>query len=112
MSAMFGFLQGYMVCEAENVSLEMYVQCVKNLLPALERGFARICRKLQEKDYVGDQASLEAWTAGPRMLISWGRDHRAHHSTADAYLDLMDRAIKAGKGQADFAYLYEVLKAG
>jgi 3-hydroxyisobutyrate dehydrogenase-like beta-hydroxyacid dehydrogenase len=112
MNAMLGFLQGYIVCEAENVSPEMYVQFVKNSMPALERAIARVCRKLQEKDYVGDQASLEAWSAGPRMLISWGRDHGVDHSMADAYLGLMDRAINAGKGQADFAYLYEVLKAG
>lgn len=112
MNAMFGFLQGYIVCEAENVSVEMYVQFVKNSIPALERAVARVCGKLQEKDYVGDQASLEAWSAGPKMLISWGRGHGVDHSMADAYLGLMDRAIKAGKGQADFAYLYEVLKAG
>ena len=112
MNAMFGFLQGYIVCEAENVSLEMYVQFVKNLLPALERGVARICGKLQGKDYVGDQASLEAWSAAPKMLISWGRDHGVDHSIADAQLSLFDKAIKGGKGQADFAYLCEVLKAG
>jgi hypothetical protein len=34
------------------------------------------------------------------------------HSIADAYLGLMDKAIRDGKGQDDFACLYEVMKKG
>jgi len=112
LNAMLGLLQGYIVCEVENVPIEKYVQFVKNLMPALEGFVARVCGRVQERDYVGDQASLEAWSVAPKVLISWGRDHGVDHSIADAQLSLFDRAIKAGKGQADFAYLYEVLKAG
>jgi len=61
---------------------------------------------------VNIQASLEAWSVGPKMLISWGRDHGVDHGIAAAQLSLFDKAIKAGKGQADFAYLYEVLRKG
>jgi hypothetical protein len=32
------------------------------------------------------------------------------HTIADPQLLLIEKAVAAGKGQADFAYLYEVLK--
>lgn len=111
MTAMFGFLQGYILCEAENLPVERYMEFVKSLAPGL-KSIAHVYGKLQEKDYRGDQASLEAWSIAPKGLISWCRDHGVDHSVADAQLSLFDKAIKAGKGQADFAYLYEVLRKG
>lgn len=112
MSAMFGFLQGYIVCEAEHVPVERYMQLIKSKMPALEMIVTRVYGKLQEKDYGGGQASLEAWSIGPKELIGWCRDHGVDHSMADAQLSLFDKAINAGKGQADVAYLYEVLRRG
>jgi 3-hydroxyisobutyrate dehydrogenase-like beta-hydroxyacid dehydrogenase len=112
MSALFGFFQGYIVCEAENLSVERYVQFVKNLMPALERIVTRVYGKLQSKDYAGDQSSLEAWSVAPKEAISWCREHGVDHSIADAQLSVFDKAIKAGKAQADVAYLYEVLRKG
>jgi 3-hydroxyisobutyrate dehydrogenase-like beta-hydroxyacid dehydrogenase len=109
MNAMFGFLQGYIICEAENIPVETYMQIVKRVGASL-KGVARMFAKLQQKDYHGDQASLEAWSIGPKMLIDWSRKHGVDHSIADAQLSLMNKAIEAGKSQADFAYLYEVLK--
>jgi len=63
-------------------------------------------------DVDNTQAALEAYAPCPRELIKWCRNHGVDHSIADAQLVLMDKAIKAGKSQADFAYLYEVLKKG
>jgi len=40
------------------------------------------------------------------------RDHGMDHSLADAQLALCKKAINAGNSQADFAYLYQVLKKG
>jgi 3-hydroxyisobutyrate dehydrogenase-like beta-hydroxyacid dehydrogenase len=111
MSALFGFFQGYVICEMENLPVERYVQFIKGSMPALERIIARVYGKLQKKDYEGDQSSLEAWSVAPKELIGWCRDHGVDHSIADAQLSLFDKAIKAGQGQADVAYLYEVLKA-
>jgi 3-hydroxyisobutyrate dehydrogenase-like beta-hydroxyacid dehydrogenase len=109
-NAMFGFLQGYIVCEAENLPVERYMQFVKSLMPVVEMSLTAICGKLQGKDYGADEASLETFSAGPRELIRWCRDHGVDHSIADAQLSLFEKAIKAGKGQADFAYLYEILR--
>lgn len=108
-SALFGFLQGYVICEAENLPVERYMQLVQSMAPGM-KSIAHVYEKLREKDYGGDQASLEAWTIAPKEVISWGRAHAVDHSIADAQLSLLNRAIKAGKGQADFAYLYEVLR--
>jgi 3-hydroxyisobutyrate dehydrogenase-like beta-hydroxyacid dehydrogenase len=112
MNALLGFFQGYVVCEGENIPAETYLQFVKNILPRMEPGITRYYGKLQGKDYSADQSSIEAWSVGPKMLIGWSRNHGADHCIADAQLSLMERAIKAGKGQSDFAYLCEVLRRG
>ena len=112
MNALFGFFQGYLVCEGENVPVETYLQFVKNVLPRMEAIITRYYGKLQSKDYTADQSSLEGWSVGTKMLIGWGRNHGADHCIADAQLSLFEKAIKAGKGQSDFAYLCEVLRKG
>jgi len=109
-SAMFGFLQGYIVCEAEHLPIEKYMQFVKNLIPVLDMVLAGLHGTIRAKDYGNTQASLEAYATFPNELIRWCRDHGVDHSLADPQLSLCKKAIKAGKGQADFAYLYEVLK--
>jgi hypothetical protein len=36
--------------------------------------------------------------------------HGVDHSFANPQLALIDKPIKAGKGHADFAYFYEIMK--
>ena len=50
--------------------------------------------------------------ACPRELIKWCRKHGVDHGFADPQLSLIDKAIEAGKGHADFAYLFEIMKKG
>lgn len=89
-----------------------FLQNIKAFMPLLLEALSDMSRRLPKKDYTGDQATLEAHSVLPKELVSWCQDRGVDHSIADAYRGLMDRAIKAGKGQADFAYLYEVLRAG
>jgi 3-hydroxyisobutyrate dehydrogenase-like beta-hydroxyacid dehydrogenase len=107
---MVGFLLGYIVYEAENLPVGGYLQFVKSLMPAMEGALADLCDKIRVKDYANTQASLETWSVAPRELIGWCKEHGVDHSFADSQLQLIEKAVKAGKGQADFAYLYEVLK--
>jgi 3-hydroxyisobutyrate dehydrogenase-like beta-hydroxyacid dehydrogenase len=111
-NTMFGFLYGYIVCEAEKLSVGRYLQFVKSLLPVVGMTLDDMCGKLQQKDYNGDQASLEAWSVAPKELVQWCREHGVDHSMITPQLLLFERAIKAGKGQSDFSYFYEVLKGG
>jgi 3-hydroxyisobutyrate dehydrogenase-like beta-hydroxyacid dehydrogenase len=110
MSSMTGFLQGYVVCEAEHLPVERYLQIVKNLIPVLESILADLYARVKENNYSNTQAALDAWAVGPRGLIDWCKTHRFDHSIADPLLLLIEKAAKAGQGQADFAYLYEILK--
>ena len=110
MGAMMGFLQGHIVCEAENMPVERYMQLVKGLMPVLESFVADLYARVRAKDYGNTQAALETWAVGPREVIGWCKVHGVDHSIADPQLLLIEKAVKAGKGQADFAYLYEVLK--
>jgi len=112
MGAMLGFLHGYIVYEVENLPVDGYLQIIKKFMPAIEAGLADLCNKIQSKDYGNTQAALETWAVAPRELIGWCEKHRVDHTCADPQLRLIERAAKAGKGQLDFAYLYEVLKRG
>jgi 3-hydroxyisobutyrate dehydrogenase-like beta-hydroxyacid dehydrogenase len=109
---MLGFLHGCIVYQAEHLPVDGYLQLVKNLMLPMEAALADLCQKIQSKDYANTQATLETWTVAPRELIGWCEKHHVNHSFADPQLRLIERAIKAGKGQMDFAYLYEVLKQG
>ena len=111
-NTMFGFLYGYIVCEAEKLPVGTYMQFVKSLMPVLEMALHDMFGKLQQKDYSGDQASLEAWSVAPKELVDWCRQHGVDHSMITPQLLLFEKAIKAGNRQSDFAYFYEVLKRG
>jgi 3-hydroxyisobutyrate dehydrogenase-like beta-hydroxyacid dehydrogenase len=110
--AMFSFLQGFIVYETENLPAGGYMHSIKGLLPVLEKVFAGFLETIRAQSYDNTQASLDVYAACPRELIKWCRTHGADHSFADPQLALMDRAITAGKGHADFAYLYEIMKKG
>jgi len=112
LGAQFGFLQGFIVYEAENLPGEGYMQFIKSLLPVLEMILSGLLGTIRAKDYDNTQASLEVYAACPRELIKWCRKHGVDHSFADPQLLLMEKAVKAGRGQSDFAYLYEVLRRG
>jgi 3-hydroxyisobutyrate dehydrogenase-like beta-hydroxyacid dehydrogenase len=108
--AQLGFLQGYVVYEAEKLPPDGYMPFIISLMPVLESMLARLHSTIQSKDYADTQASLDVWAPCPRELIKWCRNHGVDHSFADPQLKLMEKAINAGKGESDFAYLYEVLK--
>lgn len=110
--AMFGFLQGFIVYESENLPVDGYMHSIKGLLPVLETVFSGLLETIRAKSYDNTQASLDVYAACPRELIKWCGTHGVDHSFADPQLALMDKAIKSGKGHADFAYLYEIIKKG
>lgn len=110
--AQLGFLQGYVVYETENFPTGEYVSFIRSLMPVLEAMLTRMHDTIQSEDYSQTQASLDVWAPCPRELMKWCSKHGVDHSFVDPQLSLMEKAIKAGKGQADLAYLFEVLKKG
>jgi hypothetical protein len=109
---MFGFLQGYTVCEAERLPTGVFAQTVKDLMPVLEEFLQQMFARLQKKDYVGNEATIEAWSALPKELLEWSKEKRMDAGIASAQHELFQKAISAGQGQADFAYLCKVLRRG
>lgn len=77
----------------------------------MESIFTDMSRRVSSKNYTGDQASLEAYSVVTKQLVSWCQDRGSDHTVPDAYVNLMERAIQAGKGQADLACLFEILSA-
>ena len=108
-SAMLGFLQGQVVWESENLPAGGFLETIKGMLPAMESIFTDMSRRVSSKNYSGDQASLEAYSVVTKQLVSWCQDRGSDHTIPDAYVNLMERAIQAGKSQADFACLFEIL---
>jgi 3-hydroxyisobutyrate dehydrogenase-like beta-hydroxyacid dehydrogenase len=110
-SAMLGFLQGQVLWQGENLPAGGFVETIKAMMPTVESVFTDMSRRVSSKDYSGDQASLEAYFVVTRQLISWCQQRGSDHTIPDAYVNVMQRAIQAGKSQADFACLFEVLSA-
>jgi NAD binding domain of 6-phosphogluconate dehydrogenase len=54
-------------------------------------------------------AALEAYSVVTKQLVCWCEDRGSDHTIPDAYVNLMQRAIEAGKSQAGFACLFEIL---
>jgi 3-hydroxyisobutyrate dehydrogenase-like beta-hydroxyacid dehydrogenase len=108
--AMLGLLQGYVVYESENLPPDGYLPFIKGLMPVLEMIFTSLHGTLRSRTYHDTQASLNVWAPCPRELIKWCEKHSVDHSFVDPQLALMEKAIRAGKGEADFSYLYELLK--
>jgi 3-hydroxyisobutyrate dehydrogenase-like beta-hydroxyacid dehydrogenase len=108
-SAMLGFLQGQVVWDGENLPAGGFFETVKGLMPLLEMVFADMSRRIAAKDFTGDQASVEAYVAVMQQLARWCRDRRVDHGLPDAFVNALEQAVKAGKGQSDIACLYETL---
>jgi 3-hydroxyisobutyrate dehydrogenase-like beta-hydroxyacid dehydrogenase len=108
-SAMLGFLQGQVVWESENLPAGGFLETIKGMMPAMESIFTDMSRRVSSNNYSGDQASLEAYSVVTKQLVSWCQDRGSDHTIPDAYVNLMERAIQAGKSQADLACLFEIL---
>lgn len=112
LGAMFGFVSGHIVCEEEGISGKAFVESVRNLLPAVEGILAGVSDTIQSRGYAGYEATIDAWSVGPRELIEWCDERGIRHDVASAQQNLFDEAIKRGHGEADFAYLYEIMRKG
>jgi hypothetical protein len=88
------------------------VESVRSLLPAVEGILAGISDTIQSRGYAGYEATIDAWSVGPRELIEWCDERGMRHDVASAQQNLFDEAIKRGRGEADFAYLYEIMRKG
>jgi hypothetical protein len=107
---MFAFVQGHIVCTEEGLPGEAFMESVKSLLPAIEGMLAGTLSRIQQGDYRGDEATIEAWSVGPREMIAWCKERGVPDGMARVQQELFERATKVGRGQADFAYVYELMR--
>jgi len=99
---MFAFIQGYIVCEAEGIGAEYFTQAAKSGLSTLGGFFDQMSAKIQKKDYAGDEATIEAWSSGPKRFLKWAKERAINSEIASTHLRLLERATSEGHGQADF----------
>jgi len=112
LGAMFGFVGGYVICTQEGLPGKAFMDSVKSLLPATEGILAGIAATIESGRYAGDEATIDAWSVGPREFIEWCNERGIRHEIASAQQKLFDEAMKTGQGEADFAYLYEIMRKG
>jgi 3-hydroxyisobutyrate dehydrogenase-like beta-hydroxyacid dehydrogenase len=110
LGAMFGFVQGHIVSEAEGLPPEAFMGSVKGLLPIMGPILEAMSARIQKKDYAGNEATLDAWSIAPEELIEWSKERGMDCRVADAQMGLFEEAFSAGQGQADFAYFYEIFR--
>jgi 3-hydroxyisobutyrate dehydrogenase-like beta-hydroxyacid dehydrogenase len=110
LSTMFGFLEGYIVCKEEGLPPEAFMESVKSMLPTIEGMLGGISTRIQSAEYTGNEATIEAWSVGPRELMAWCKEHGMGHGIARAQHHLFEQATKAGRAQDDFAYFYEIMR--
>jgi hypothetical protein len=65
-------------------------------MPTMESVFTDMSRRVSSTNYIGDQASLEAYSVVTKQLVSWCQARGSGHTVPDAYVHLMERAIRAG----------------
>jgi hypothetical protein len=90
----------------------MFADSIKDLLPATEAILSGISATIESGRYAGDEATIDAWTVGPREFIQWCSERGIRHEIASAQQKLFDAALKRGQGEADFAYLFEIMRKG
>ncbi len=110
MGAMFGFVGGHVISTEEGIPGEAYMESVKGILPTLADMLAGIASSIQSGRYAGDEATIDAWTVGPREYIEWCQERSIRHEIAGAQQKLFDSALKNGKGEMDFAYFFEIMR--
>ncbi len=109
--AMFGFVSGFIVCKEEGIPPDAFMASIKSLVPATEQILAGTFDAIQRGRYAGDEATIEAWSVGPRELIEWCAERGIRHELASAQQQLFNEAMRSGHGQDDFAYFYQLMRA-
>jgi 3-hydroxyisobutyrate dehydrogenase-like beta-hydroxyacid dehydrogenase len=110
LGAMFGFVQGYIVCEQEGFPPAVFMDSINSLLPATKDILTAISARIPAKDYASNEATIDAWSVAPRELLAWCQDRGMDNAIAQVQQSLFDKAIGGGHGQADFAYFYEIMR--
>jgi 3-hydroxyisobutyrate dehydrogenase-like beta-hydroxyacid dehydrogenase len=111
LGAMFGFLQAHLLCDEEGVSAPVFLGAAKRLLPLAVEVCMDLSERIRHDDYAGTQATLAAWSVGPRQLVDWLAARQMNDTFPRAQQQLFDAAIQTGHQDDDLAYLYQVMRA-
>lgn len=111
-SAMGGFLEGLAWAEAKGVSIATITAYVRSLaLPLLDDCFADLGRRIPDRLYEPDQATIDVQIDAFEMMLSQLRDAHVGSATFQAFRDYSLAAQAAGLGGADISAVFEILRA-
>jgi 3-hydroxyisobutyrate dehydrogenase-like beta-hydroxyacid dehydrogenase len=109
---MFGALQGAAISEAEKLPLEVYLNGLEGIMPALKEFVFDLGKRIQERRFAGDetsQATVETCHASVRYLQALASEHGIRRAILDGYDEIFQEAVKAGRNHEDFSALHEFM---
>lgn len=110
--ALFGVLQGSVVCEAEEIPLARYAEHLPALAAVVNGALDELVRRVARRGYAADehtQASLVAHFGAFRHLLDTLREHELPSALPAAMNALFERAMKQGHAEDDFAVLHKFM---
>jgi 3-hydroxyisobutyrate dehydrogenase-like beta-hydroxyacid dehydrogenase len=113
--ALFGILQGSVICEAEGIPLQTFSRQLGAVMPVLAHANQDLVERVRTRRYAADEGTLAALAAhhgGFAHLLEICRAHRLPAAFPEAMAKVMDVAMARGHAQDDFAVLHAFMQPG
>lgn len=111
--ALFGAVQGAVVCQAEQLPLDAYLTYLKPVLPQVNGWIMDTVKRIEDGRLAGDEATLatvESHHGALRHLLELCKEHGLNRAVPNAFDQLFQVAVKAGHAQDDFAVLSKFMR--
>ena len=109
---LFGALLGISVCEAEGFPLEAYMKSAADFTPLVSGWALDVMRRVRDGDTGGETAlaTVEGHAASVQHLVDLCGHHGIHRALPDAFDQLLQSAIEAGRAGDDFSALAALMR--
>lgn len=105
MSTYLGAIHSALLCESENVGVDIFASILPDGHPAKD-----LMQVIHAKRFDDPEATLAVWSGALERIQMQARDTGINCEIPDFVSRLLKRAILAGYGEEDFAALIKVLK--
>ena len=105
MSTCLGAIHGALLCESENVGIDIFASVLPDGHPAKD-----LMRVIHANKFDDPEATLVVWNGALQRIQMQARDTGINSDIPDFVSGLFKRAISAGYGEEDIAALIKVLR--
>ena len=101
-----GVTHGALLCEAENMGLDLYAE----MFPESEYAHSYV-RTIYDEDFYDTSATLRTWAGALDVIHKHAVNSGINSETPAFFASQFEKALKAGYGEEDVAALIKVLRA-